>query len=181
MRLLTTAVAVAAAASFAATPAAGVKAPTPKKLLWATVNVCAADSGPNTFGIRASMPGNGTSQRMYMRFFAQSYNAKKRRYVLTGARSDWMRVGDADFVSRQAGYSFDFTDPPAGGRFKLRGLVRFQWRELRSKGSGKGKRWVVAKQRERITRGGRKGVKGGDPPGRSDAVCLVESEPQPAG
>jgi hypothetical protein len=111
---------------------------------------------------------------MYMRFFARAYSAEKRRYVLTRARSRWIRVGSARLVSRQAGYSFDFPDPPVGARFRLRGLVRFQWRELRPRKAGKGRRWVVVKRRERATRGGLRGVKGGDPPGRSDAVCVID-------
>jgi hypothetical protein len=174
MRAISTAVALAVAALIVPAPASAAEAPAPKKLLWATVNVCAVEGTPNTFGIRASMPGNGTRQRMYMRFLAQAYSAEKRRYVLTGARSTWIRVGSARFVSRQSGYSFDFPDPPVGARYKLRGLVRFQWRELRARAGGQGKRWVVVKRRERITRGGRRGVKGGDPPGRSDAVCLID-------
>lgn len=181
MRSCSKAVALAAAGLVAVASAAGAQSPAPKKLLWATVNICSVDAAPNTFGIRASMPGNGTRQRMYMRFFAQAYSAKRQRYVSTDARSPWIRAGSARFVSRQAGYSFDFPDPPVGTRFKLRGLVRFQWRELRAGEEGKARRWVVVKRRERITRGGRSGVKGGDPPGRSDAICLIESEQPPTG
>ena len=42
--------------------------------LWATVNVCDTAAFPDAMGVRASMPGNGTRQRMYMRFNASWYD-----------------------------------------------------------------------------------------------------------
>jgi hypothetical protein len=40
--------------------------------LWATVNVCDTERSPDAMGVRASMPGNGKPQVMFMRFTAQS-------------------------------------------------------------------------------------------------------------
>lgn len=136
------------------------------KDLWATVNVCDAPSARNVIGIRASMPGNGTGQRMFMHFSAEWYSPTKRRWVPTGSSSRWIAVGTARYVSTQAGYSFQFADPPAGTRFMMRGVVRYQWRSRRS---GR-----VMRRAMRVTKAGYKGVAGGIPAGRSDAACFIE-------
>jgi hypothetical protein len=148
----------------------------PKKAPWATINVCDTAKPLNSVGIRAGMPGNGTKQRMYMRFQLQWYRPSKKRYEDTGVPSSWVAAGSARFAAAQRGFTFGrIADPPAGERFKLRGEVTFEWRELRpvKKGS-KRKREVPVKQATRFTRAGLKGVKGGSPPGRSDGGCLVE-------
>lgn len=140
----------------------------PKDRTWSTVNVCDVDGKRNTVGFRAGMPGNGTRQRMYMRFVLQWYDAAKRRYVSLAPPSKWVDAGSARFRAAQRGFDFlDIEDPPAGTRFKFRGLVRFEWR--------RGER--VVKRGKRITRRGYRGVKGGRPRGRSDAVCVVEGSP----
>ena len=135
--------------------------------LWATVNVCDTPAARNTVGIRASMPGNGTAQRMFMRFEVQWYNTKRRRFAPTGSSSRWVSAGSARYESSQAGYSFQFGDPPVGTTFRMRGKVSYQWRARR------GKRWVVVRRASRLTRAGFEGVAGGDPKGRSDAQCLM--------
>ena len=135
--------------------------------LWATVNVCDTPSARNVIGIRASMPGNGTAQRMYMRFEAQWYSAGRRRFVPTGSSSRWIPAGSARYKSAQAGFSFQFDEPPARTAFLMRGKVSYQWRARR------GKRWVVSRRASRLTRAGIRGVAGGDPRGRSDAHCLI--------
>jgi len=153
----------------------------PKKAPWATVNVCDTAKKLNSVGLRAGMPGNGTDQRMYMRFQLQWYRPAQRRYEDLGAPSTWVSAGSARFASAQRGFTFGgIADPPPGGRYKLRGEVGFEWRELRPvKNGSKRKREVVVKQASRVTRGGFKSVAGGKPPGRSDGVCLVEG-PTPA-
>ena len=157
----------------------------PKKTTWATVNVCDTAKKRNAVGVRAGMPGNGTTQRMYMRFQLQWYRPAQRRYADLGAPSTWVSAGSARFAAAQRGFTFGgIADPPAGGRYKLRGEVSFEWRELQplKKGS-KRKREVVVKRATRVTRGGLKGVVGGKPPGRSDGVCIVRGQtpPPPAG
>jgi hypothetical protein len=153
----------------------------PKKAPWATVNVCDTAKKLNSVGLRAGMPGNGSDQRMYMRFQLQWYRPAKLRYEDLGAPSTWVSAGSARFAAAQRGFTFGgISDPPAGGRYKLRGEVGFEWRELQpvKKGS-KRKREVVVKRASRVTRGGFKGVAGGKPPGRSDGVCLVEGPVPP--
>lgn len=168
--------AVAALVSSAEARAVPAKAP------WATINVCDTTGKRNAVGVRAGMPGNGTEQRMYMRFQLQWYRPKERRYLDTGAPSTWVPAGSARFRSAQRGFTFGgIADPPAGHSFKLRGKVSFEWRELRAAKPGVTRRHeVVVRRAQRIARGGLKGVKGGRPAGRSDAVCVVEGPaPQP--
>ena len=141
----------------------------PAKRLWATVNVCDPAGARNVIGIRGNMPGNGTSQRMYMHFSAEWYSASKRRWVATGSASKWIRAGSARHRSAQAGFSFQFADPPRGTRFLMRGVVRYEWRAQR----GKSRRWVAVKRARLVTAGGYRGVVGSTPAGRSDAACLI--------
>jgi len=77
-----------------------------------------------------------------------------------------VRVGTARYVSTQAGYSFQFADPPQGTRFMMRGVVRYEWR---ARTSGR-----VLKRAMRVTKGGHRGVVGSVPEGRSDAACAIE-------
>ncbi len=135
--------------------------------LWATVNVCDTAGAPNTIGIRASMPGNGTAERMYMRFEAQWYSPARRSFVPTGASSRWIAAGSARYRSSQAGFNFQFADPPAATAFVMRGKVSYEWRARRAE------RTVVVRRASRLTRAGIRGVAGGDPQGRSDAHCLI--------
>lgn len=135
--------------------------------LWATVNVCDTARAPNTIGIRASMPGNGTSQKMYMRFEAQWYSTKRHKFVPTGSSSRWIPAGSARYESSQLGFSFQFDNPPAGTSFLMRGKVDYEWRARRKR------RTVVVRERTRYTKAGIADAVAGDPPGRSDAQCLI--------
>jgi hypothetical protein len=113
------------------------------------------------------MPGNGTRQRLYMRFEAQWFDPARGRFVASGSSSRWMRVGSARYESTQAGFSFQFGAPPAGTEFTMRGLVNFEWRGRRNGRS------VVVRRETRFTRGGIRRVQGGDPPGFSAATCVI--------
>jgi hypothetical protein len=153
----------------------------PAKVPWATVNVCDTAKKLNAVGVRAGMPGNGTRQRMYMRFQLQWYRPSRKRYEDTGVPSTWVGAGSARYAAAQRGFTFSrIADPPPAGRYKLRGEVAFEWRELRpvEKGS-KRMREVTVERATRITRGGLKGVEGGRPPGRSDGACVVEGPEAP--
>ena len=134
------------------------------KYLWSTINRC--DAAKSTMGIRASMPGNGTHQRMYMRFSAQFHN-EAGHWVETGSASRWIRVGTALRRSVQSGYDFAFAPPEQGQHYRLRGTVDFRWT------ARKGKRRRVVRSERRVTRAGVKGVEGGSPPGRSDPECFI--------
>jgi hypothetical protein len=161
--------------------------------LWATVNVCDTERSPDSMGIRASMPGNGKRQQMYMRFSAQWYSGQEERWLdVPGGVSPWQRAGSARYVARQAGYTFEFVSPPAGRGYLMRGSVEFQWRALTRPRAAKrdswsastkvpperSARWMVARRDSLLTRTGIKGVDGGDPKGTSKAICLISN---PAG
>jgi hypothetical protein len=159
--------------------AAAVVAPTSSALagkpdrLWATVNICDTLRYPNQMGVRASMPGNGTKERMYMRFRAQFFNATKNKWfnVKGNADSGWVLAGSARFVSREAGWTFSFSPPAAGATFTLRGLVNFQWR-IRKRVDGR-LRTVIVRRSKEITEGGQKSPVGADPPGYSSGTCDI--------
>ncbi len=135
----------------------------PGKGLWATVNVCDPAGARNVIGVRGGMPGNGTNERLYMHFSAEWYDTSRKRWKATGSSSKWRRVGSARYKATQAGYSFQFADPPRGAAFLMRGVVRYQWR--------RGNR--VVRRATRVTKGGYRGVAGGVPAGRSEAVCAI--------
>lgn len=144
--------------------------------LWATVNICDTFDSPDAMGIRASMPGNGRRQRMYMRFSAQWWSGLRQQWLdVPGGTSPWIHAGSARYAARQAGWTFDFVTPPMGRAYILRGIVDFHWRALRR---GKGARkssWRLARQNRLLTRSNVPGVHGGDPPGTSKAMCMVAS------
>jgi hypothetical protein len=162
----------AALALLAPAPASALRT----ELLWATVNICDTSAHPNMIGVRASMPGNRRRQRMYMRFSAEFFSEARRswRLVHGSGRSRWMYVGSSRYRSRQAGFTFSFDPPAAGGRFLLRGAVDFQWRARKRARHGRRRaRWAVARRAHRVTHGGFSGVAGGDPPGSSLGSCSI--------
>ena len=143
--------------------------------LWATVNICDTVRFPDRMGVRASMPGNGTGQQMYMRFKAQYYDRVRRQWldVRRNGRSDWLLAGSARFESRQKGYTFAFRAPPLGKSFIVRGVVDFQWR-ARQRRDGVVRTVVVRRERQ-VTRRGIRGAYGADPPGYSASTCQIRS------
>ena len=164
------------AALVAAPPAAAEQSP-----LWATVNVCDTAGSPNAMGVRASMPGNGSAQRMYMRFSATWYSRSKQAwYPVAGeGRSDWIYVGRADVRARQAGYTFEFSAPQhPGSTFIVRGAVEMEWRKVRRPRTRRGRRArrareIVVRKSSTTTRNGIENVGVGDPPGTSEGLCVI--------
>ena len=141
--------------------------------LWSTVNVCDTDKSPDAIGIRARMPGNGTRQRMWMRFRTQFYSQEEYswQYVKTGGRSKWVELGSALFAFKETGFEFTFDPPATGSTFLLRGVVEFQWR---SKGGR------VIRRTRKFTEAGHR-TRGADPANFSAARCRIEGPPAPSG
>ena len=158
-------------AALVAIPSAAA-APPPKDL-WATVNICDTLAHPDRMGVRASMPGNGTRERMFMRFHAQYYDGSTNKWfdVKGIAASGWLYAGSARFRVRQAGYTFSFMAPKSGSAFVLRGVVDFQWRAVRRTRSGN-RRVVVVRTLRANTKGGHPAA-GADPPGYSSGICEI--------
>ncbi|HEX2232480.1 MAG TPA: hypothetical protein VHG69_03855, partial [Thermoleophilaceae bacterium] len=163
----------------AASPAGALFKPGPRASakaaarLWATVNICDTFDSPDAMGIRASMPGNGRRQRMYMRFSAQWWSGSRQQWLdVPNGTSPWIHAGSARYVARQTGWTFDFQTPPMGRAYILRGIVEFHWRALQK---GKGARrasWKLARNETLVTRSDVPNVHGGDPPGTSKAMCM---------
>lgn len=143
--------------------------------LWVTVNRCDGRFSDNQMGVRARFPGNGTRQRMYLRFRAQYFNVFSRRWqnvAGAGGRSAWFNLGRANVPARQVGYTFAFNPPPPGGQFVVRGRVDFQYRTVMNRPGG-GRSVRVVKRIRADSRSGIRNVPGGDPRGRSNARCLI--------
>ena len=144
--------------------------------LWATVNICETELSPDSMGVRASMPGNGTAQRMYMRFKAEYWSRAAQAWmpVPGSGTSPWVYAGLAEYASRQAGWTFAFATPPAGVTFTMRAQVEFQWRaKRRLVDPARARRAKVIRSATRMTETGIIGVDGGDPEGTSKAMCLI--------
>lgn len=166
--------------------------------LWATVNICDTERSPNALGVRASVPGNGSSERIYARYTAQWWSGAAQEWKIVGGSgvTDWVYIGDADVTSRQAGWTFRFVQPPAGTTYVMRGVVEVEWRDpvaaakarkarKARKGASRAHRArkhrkarraqgrAVVRERTLLTKTGMHGVEGGDPAGTSKAMCLI--------
>ena len=144
---------------------------------WATVNICDTSDSPNALGIRTSVPGNGSGERIWARYTAQWWSGAAQEWT-TGSGSgvtDWVYVGQADMSARQSGWTFRFVQPPTGATYVMRGVVEFQWRDEveAARRARRAQRASVVRERTLLTETGMKGVQGGDPAGTSKAMCLI--------
>ena len=135
------------------------------KALWATVNICDTERNPNVLGVRASMPGNGTKQTMWMRFRASYFDRATERWRDVGGTSisPWIKLGNARYRSRQAGRKFKIEPPVPTSSHVVRGLVEFEWRRKRK----------VVRRRKQKTLSGHPTGRHGDPRGYSAGVCEI--------
>jgi hypothetical protein len=156
---------------------------------WATVNICDTEASPNALGVRTSVPGNGSNERIFARYTAQWWSslAQEWKTVSGSGVTDWVGLGNADMTARQAGWTFRFVQPPEGTTYVMRGVVELQWRDevqvgrrLRRALRGrklrrarKAQRVAVVRERTLLTKTGMKGVQGGEPSGLSKAMCLI--------
>jgi hypothetical protein len=161
---------------------------------WATVNICDTQESPNALGIRLSVPGNGSNERIFARYTAQWWSGAQQEWLTVdgSGKTRWVPVGSADMSSRQAGWTFRFVQPPTGTTYVMRGAVELQWRDrvqktrkahrghaarrpgtLRKKHRKARRAQRVVRERTLLTKTGMKGVQGGDPAGLSKAMCLI--------
>ena len=150
---------------------------------WATVNICDTAGSPNALGIRTSVPGNGSSERIWARYTAQWWSGADHEWKTVGGSgiTDWNYVGVADMSARQAGWTFRFVQPPEGSTYVMRGVVELEWRDdvpaarraSRSRKARRAQRVAVVRERTLLTETGVQGVQGGDPAGTSKAMCLI--------
>ena len=155
-----------------------------RRPFWATVNVCDTQDSPNALGVRTSVPGNGTNQRIWARYTAQWWSGAKQKWLTVEGSgvTDWLLLGTADMSSRQAGWTFRFVQPAAGTTYVMRGIVELQWRDPhrlrtrranRTRRARRAQRAAVVRERTLLTKTGMKHVQGGDPAGLSKAMCLI--------
>ena len=137
---------------------------------WATINICDTSRHPDVLGLRAEAPGNGTRQRIFMRFTAQYYDDDLRRWrrVRDQGRSPFIDAGSARFRTRQAGYSFTFRSPTLRTRYRVRGKVDIEYRERRRDG-----RWRLERRLRRRTTANHR-ADGADPRGYSQGQCVIQ-------
>ncbi|HEU4975819.1 MAG TPA: hypothetical protein VFT50_12065 [Baekduia sp.] len=160
-----TAAVVAATAAAAVVPA-GAASVRHSPQLWATINRCLDSSQRYAVGVRASMPGVGDRRlRMYLRFQLQYFDVKAKRWRAMGGDADsgFILIGNAGFRRRESGNSFGISKPPAGGAWRLRGRVTFEWRRGRH----------VVHRARRHTVGGHPGTRGSRPRGFSAGECTI--------
>jgi hypothetical protein len=158
-----------------------------KRPFWATVNVCDTKDSPNALGVRTSVPGNGTNQRIWARYTAQWWSGARQKWLTVDGSgvTDWILLGTADMSSRQAGWTFRFVQPAAGTTYVMRGVVELQWRDptratrrlrtrrAHTRRARRAQRAAVVRERSLLTKTGMKHVQGGDPAGLSKAMCLI--------
>jgi hypothetical protein len=83
---------------------------------WSTVNICDTAGSPNALGVRTSVPGNGSGERIYARYTAQWWSGAQQEWRTVGGSgvTDWVYIGTADMSARQAGWtSASCSRPPA--------------------------------------------------------------------
>ena len=175
-----------ASAARAKTRRAGAEPESDNRPFWATVNICDTEKSPNALGVRTSVPGNASDERIFARYTAQWWSSADQEWKTVGGSgvTDWVYLGDADMTSRQAGWTFRFVQPSPGTTYVMRGVVELQWRDevsvARRSRKARGRRKVrraqrvaVVRERTLLTKTGMKGVNGGDPAGLSKAMCLI--------
>jgi hypothetical protein len=123
------AVAVAAVAALAPTPAIAAKAD-PHPDLWATVNLCDTPSRPGAVGIRVSIPRERGAPAQWARIHLQWFDGDTRawRRVRSGGDAGWARIGIGRRLV-EGGTTFTFPPPKEGRRIVLRGVVDVEWRQ----------------------------------------------------
>jgi hypothetical protein len=117
---------------------------------WATVNVCDTKNSPNALGIRTSVPGNGSNERIYARYTAQWWSEADQEWLTVAGSgvTDWVPIGSAGMASRQAGWTFSFVQPPEGTTYVMRGAVELEWRDTAA-AARRARRTRIARKRHR--------------------------------
>jgi hypothetical protein len=108
-----------AVAVAAAVPALGAASGDRLTDTWAKLNVCT----PTEVGARAQLPGDGSSDRMAVRFTAQWLSPDGWVPVAGQATSPWIDAGSAAFTWQQAGWNFAMVSPESGEAYQMRAVA----------------------------------------------------------
>lgn len=86
---------------------------------WAKLNIC----NPSQLGARAQLAGDGSSDRMSVRFTAQWLSPDGWVPLSGQASSPWLDAGSAEFTWQQAGWTFSLNVPQSGESYQLRAVA----------------------------------------------------------
>jgi hypothetical protein len=89
---------------------------------WAKVNVCNASQ----LGARAQLAGDGSSDRMSVRFTAEWLSPDGWVPLGGKATSPWQNAGSAEFTWSQAGWTFAISVPEGGESYQLRAVAEME-------------------------------------------------------
>jgi hypothetical protein len=119
-----------AAALAALAPATAVARTDAHPDLWATVNLCDTPARPAAVGVRVSIPREKGAPQQWARIRLQWFDGVKLawRALKSGGDGGWQRIGIGTRLV-QGGTTFAFTEPSAGSRMVLRGVVDVEWRD----------------------------------------------------
>ncbi len=132
------------------------------------MNICDTENNPNVLGVRASMPGNGTNQTMWMRFFASYFDR---------ATEKWHEVGG---TAAHPGSSSATRGSAPPGRSELRHqpalpIYEPSWSAASSNTSWRQEDGKVVRRAPQMTLAGHPTGRHGDPRGYSAGVCEINS------
>jgi hypothetical protein len=89
---------------------------------WANVNICNASE----LGARAQLAGDGSSDRMRVRFTAEWLSPEGWVALDGQPTSPWQDAGSAEFTWGQAGWTFELSVPESGESYQLRAVAEMQ-------------------------------------------------------
>ena len=89
---------------------------------WAKVNIC----NPSQLGARAQRAGDGSSDRMQVRFTAQWLSPDGWVPLAGQASSPWQDAGSAEFTWQQAGWTFALNVPQTVQAYELRAVAEMR-------------------------------------------------------
>jgi hypothetical protein len=89
---------------------------------WANVNICDATQ----LGARAQLAGDGSSDRMRVRFTAEWLSPDGWVALEGRPTSRWQDAGSAEFTWGQAGWTFALSVPETGEIYQLRAVAEMQ-------------------------------------------------------
>jgi hypothetical protein len=89
---------------------------------WAKVNVC----NSSELGARAQLAGDGSDDRMRVRFTAEWLGPDGWAPLAGQATSPWQDAGSAEFTWGQAGWTFALTVPENDTGYQLRAVAELE-------------------------------------------------------
>jgi hypothetical protein len=116
------ALSAALAAVAVAGPASGAGTDDELTATWAKLNIC----NPTQLGARAQLAGDGSTDRMAVRFTAEWLSADGWAPLSGNATSPWQDAGSAEFTWQQAGWTFKLNVPDDGQAYQLRSVAEMK-------------------------------------------------------